>query len=589
MAKFILSNKENIVEKIVADSCSVGFKVSGSYKVSAFYNCFYKLSNPNCNFLTIVDDFVSVTGTCIYKGVHGEDALKAIYSDFKSNMDINSIRDEVIGNCAFIIKKDDKIFVFGEYNAFYDIYFYSKNGLWIVAHDLYDVYKSIKDLNINKLNMLEHLSLGCNYCGETIFDDVYRLQDNESLTINLLDGSITKYVFNVEWKGKEKLTYEESVSKISSTLKSISKTFYDNFGIPALSSTGGLDNRLNLAMFLANGIKPDLYYGIGNSGATNTFPGDLMVNKEIEKNFGTKLHQVSWNNSNPIDRDWEELKNKYGFSSVCYAGAKDFFEAYENIPNSSLLFGYMGELYRNLDVWEVRKFKSMTLGEYIDEYLIKSFINSKTKLFDDIDKIKQHLYRQLEKVCKKWNININSISSEDEFFLNLERRRCADVVIVNLVNYHHYCSYLIGNHQVLSFVAPILAKSKLKCKFQLDILKELYPQVLHIPFFSHCRMRVYEPKTNTLREKKTFLQILKQCIPRQCRTIVKDNIPKVLRPSKEAKKMNEDLFDQGTYLALQKIFKEHNLLEGKDYNAWIDGRLDRLFMSYAQELFLFSK
>lgn len=53
--------------------------------------------------------------------------------------------------------------------------------------------------------------------------------------------------------------------------------------------------------------------------------------------------------------------------------------------------------------------------------------------------------------------------------------------------------------------------------------------------------------------------------------------------------MNEDLFDQGTYLALQKIFKEHNLLEGKDYNAWIDGRLDRLFMSYAQELFLFSK
>lgn len=589
MAKFILSNKENIVEKIVADSCSVGFKVSGSYKVSAFYNCFYKLSNPNCNFLTIVDDFVSVTGTCIYKGVHGEDALKAIYSDFNSNMDINSIRDEVIGNCAFIIKKDDKIFVFGEYNAFYDIYFYSKNGLWIVAHDLYDVYKSIKDLNINKLNMLEHLSLGCNYCGETIFDDVYRLQDNESLTINLLDGSITKYEFNVEWKGKEKLTYEESVSKISSTLKSISKTFYDNFGIPALSSTGGLDNRLNLAMFLANGIKPDLYYGIGNSGATNTFPGDLMVNKEFEKNFGTKLHQVSWNSSNPIDRDWEELKNKYGFSSVCYAGAKDFFEAYENIPNSSLLFGYMGELYRNLDVWEVRKFKSMTLDEYIDEYLIKSFINSKTKLFDDIDKIKQHLYRQLKKVCKKWNIDINSISSEDEFFLNLERRRCSDVVIVNLVNYHHNCSYLIGNHQVLSFVASILAKSKLKCKFQLDILKELYPQVLHIPFFSHCRMRVYEPKTNTLREKKTFLQILKQCIPSQCRTIVKDNIPKVLRPSKEVKKMNEDLFDQGTYLALQKIFKEHNLLEGKDYNAWIDGRLDRLFMSYAQELFLFSK
>ena len=98
---------------------------------------------------------------------------------------------------------------------------------------------------------------------------------------------------------------------------------------------------MNLATFLAIGARPDLYYGVGNSGATNTFSGDLKVNLEFEKSFGTKLNQVSWNNSTPIDKDWEELKNKYGFSSVCYGGAKDFFDAYERIPNSKYGFNIL--------------------------------------------------------------------------------------------------------------------------------------------------------------------------------------------------------------------------------------------------------
>lgn len=53
----------------------------------------------------------------------------------------------------------------------------------------------------------------------------------------------------MNWKNSGSMSYDECVSKISSSLKSIGKTFFDNFGTPALSSTGGLDNRLNLAIF----------------------------------------------------------------------------------------------------------------------------------------------------------------------------------------------------------------------------------------------------------------------------------------------------------------------------------------------------
>lgn len=587
MSKFILSNSINIVQQIVADSCSAGFEVSGKFNGQISYRSFYKLSCKNFNFYAIGNDFISVVGTFIYKGKHGQEALIAIYDDFSAN--INSIRDNVIGNCAFIIKKGSLLYVFGEYFGFYDIFYYNKNGLFIISHDLYDLYKGITDLKINKLNMLEHLALGGNYCGETFFDDVYRLQDNETLIIDTSTGCLEKSTFNVNWKINESMSYDECVSKISSSLKSIGKTFFDNFGTPALSSTGGLDNRLNLATFLAIGAKPDLYYGVGNSGATNTFSGDLMVNQEFEKSFGVKLNQVSWNNSTPIDKDWKELKNKYGFSSVCYGGAKDFFEAYEQIPNSTVLFGCMGELYRNLDVWEERKFKSMSLDEYIEKYLISEFMHNGSKLFDETDAIKNHLYEKLLEVCKKWSINPSMISANEDFFLNLERRRCSDIAILNLMNYHHNCCYIFAQHNIFQILANVDAVAKKQYKFQLDLLRSIYPTVLSVPIFSHCRFQKYDTLNNTLSDYKSLYRILKSMIPIGYRKKLKSLLPVSILgvfndKYLDTKKNLENLFDIESNEVIKQIFENFGLMEDVDYKALVNGRLDRDVLKFAQEL-----
>lgn len=587
MSKFILSNNINIVQQIVADSCSAGFEVSGKFNGQICYTSFYKLSCKNFNFYAIGNDFISVVGTFIYKGKHGREALIAIYDDFSAN--INSIRDNVIGNCAFIIKKGSLLYVFGEYFGFYDIFYYYKNGLFIISHDLYDLYKGITDLKINKLNMLEHLALGVNYCGETFFDDVYRLQDNETLIINTSTGSLEKSSLNVNWKNSGSMSYDECVSKISSSLKSIGKTFFDNFGTPALSSTGGLDNRLNLAIFLAIGARPDLYYGVGNSGATNTFSGDLKVNQEFEKSFGTKLNQVSWNNSTPIDKDWEELKNKYGFSSVCYGGARDFFEAYKQIPNSTILFGCVGELYRNLDVWEKRKFKPMSLDEYIEKYLISEFMHNGTKLFDEIADIKNHLYEKLLEVCKKWSINPSMISANDDFLLNLERRRCSDVAILNLMNYHHNCSYIFAQHNVFQILANVDSVAKKQYKFQLDLLKSIYPEVLSVPIFSHCRFQKYDSLNNTLSDYKSLYRILKSMIPNGYRKKLKNLLPvSILSVFNDKyldnKKNLENIFDIESNEVIKHLFENFGLMEDVDYKALVNGRLDRDVLKFAQEL-----
>lgn len=587
MSKFILSNNINIVQQIIDDSCSAGFEVSGKINGQINYISFYKLSCKNCNFYAIGNDFISVVGTFIYKGKHGQEALLAIYEDFSAN--INAIRDKVIGNCAFIIKKGRSLYVFGEYYGLYDIYYYNKNGLFVISHDLFDLYKSVIGLKINKLNMLEHLALGVNYCGETFLDDVYRLQDNESLIINTSTGSLEKSTFKVDWKSNESISYDECVSKIASTLMSIGKTVFENFGTPALSSTGGLDNRLNLATFLAIGAKPELYYGVGNSGTTNTFPGDLKVNQEFEVKFGTKLNQVSWNNSTPIDRDWEELKSKYGFSSVCYGGAKDFFDAYERIPNSTILFGYMGELYRNLDVWENRKFKPMTLDEYIDKYLIDEFIQNGTKLFDEIVNIKNHLHEKLLEVCNKWNINPYMITANDDFFLNLERRRCSDIAILNLMNYHHNCCYIFAQHNVFQILANVDAIAKKQYKFQLDLLECIYPAVLSVPIFSHCRFQKYDSLNNTLSDYKSLYRFLKSIIPIGYRKKLKNLLPVSIlsifnNKYLDNKKNLENLFDIESNEAIKQILEKFGLIEDVDYKALVNGRLDRDVLKFAQEL-----
>lgn len=108
MSKFILSNNINIVQQIIDDSCSAGFEVSSKINGQINYISFYKLSCKNCNFYAIGNDFISVVGTFIYKGKHGQEALLAIYEDFSAN--INAIRDKVIGNCAFIIKKGRSLY-----------------------------------------------------------------------------------------------------------------------------------------------------------------------------------------------------------------------------------------------------------------------------------------------------------------------------------------------------------------------------------------------------------------------------------------------------------------------------------------------
>ena len=83
MGKFILTNSVAKTSESISFSTANGYVVSGKYeneKIS--FASYYKLAIKNENFLSIGDDFVSVTGTVIYKDTIGQESLRMIYNDF---------------------------------------------------------------------------------------------------------------------------------------------------------------------------------------------------------------------------------------------------------------------------------------------------------------------------------------------------------------------------------------------------------------------------------------------------------------------------------------------------------------------------
>lgn len=586
MAKFILTNSKSKTDYSVSLSSKVGYKLSGRYEGGVIaFACFHKLSVDNENFLLVGNDFVSVIGTVIYKDSIGLESLKMIYADFDGN--VNSIRDNVLGNGTFIIKKGDEITIFCEYLGLFQNFYTFNNGNLIVSNDLYDICKLCDNLEADSENIVLRALMAGVYGDETEVKSVHYLMDNEALVINTVSGEFNIKGVDADWRCYEDLNYNQVVQRIGDFLKESAAIFAKHYGVPGLSSTGGLDNRLNLASFLVNGIKPDLYYGIGNSSVTNTFNGDLAINKEYVKKFKLNLNLISWENSVPITKDWNEMEHLYGMHSVHYAGSKAFNQSYVDIKNKLLLFGCMGEIYRIDDntYLEDTNFKDFTLDQYIDMYPIGHYWSSAQLLFKNTDRIHEHIKSKLLPLCEKWGLNPEHLSATDDFLLWMERMHRSDIYIPNLMNRHHYCAFLTSQIQIVRLLSLIHPKDKKDAKFHLDLLKYLYPEIMQVPIFSRNQFWIYDKKSNTMK------RLLSARLKNIAKGIIPNSILEFLRSlfsilGLRKRKFN-DSADAQSISSLRQILKRHNLIDGINVKVVPHGILSKSVVLVAQILFLF--
>lgn len=86
------------------------------------------------------------------------------------------------------------------------------------------------------------------------------------------------------------------------------------------------------------------------------------------------------------------------------------------------------------------------------------------------------------KLCKKYNLGSDHIADRDNVLLQLEYRKFADIMMMNIVNQMKYSFLLLFEYDSINF-ARISVEKMNKSHFMLDVIMQLYPRVLDIPDF----------------------------------------------------------------------------------------------------------
>jgi hypothetical protein len=512
MAKTFLTNNKIYYNNVVKDSINIGFVEYSNFE-SEIDNLvvFNKLKVKNINYLEFKEGYVSVSGTFIYDSSINKEGLSKLYYDFDN---INDIRKLLIGNYLICIKKNNYIYVFGDENNIYNINYFTKDDTWIISNSLFDIAKQIhKILIVNELNLIEEIFQNGIINNESIFTNIMKLMGTEYISIDLKTN-----IFKVENFNKLKPTTKKNTIGIENLVSTIKKNIMNintNFKNISISMTGGLDSRIVLSSYMNSNIKPKIIYGVGNSSITNTHNNDLKINKIYEEKLKLKFTQLNWGTPNEIDTFWEFYLEKYGILSRIYGGSNNVFMSYEDIDNTDFIdFGYFGETLRNVDWIEDRKKNDFSLDEYLNDF----YINKDLKYIITKDKYieyKKHIYNKLLNICKENNINDTTYIHKNEFqIIHNEYRKSADNVLLNFINYNYYSINLLSIKSIQDCVLNLTYKEKLRSQVIIKLIKQMYPDILNIPIFSHRKMFRLNKIDLSLKEIKTdyFIAILKKII-----------------------------------------------------------------------------
>ena len=291
---------------------------------------------------------------------------------------------------------------------------------------------------------------------------------------------------------------ETRVKDIAKDMKYVAGVMSQNFGQTTLGCTGGFDSRMTLAAYLSAGIKPKIAYGYGNSRVAESKVGDVEVNKEYSNRYGLDFHLAAWNETDPLDKLWDEYIQKFG--RLIYDGCEDTYSFYTNKDDLFLSFGYMGEFYREPDWSKAIEPDNMTL----DDYLWKNHADIFNKnIIEACPILLQHWIKKWRKLNEEHGILSDSFKKEDLFWINLAYRHSADSHMVNLINQYKYAHYLMSEIKIIRN-SYLNFEEKYNGRFMIKILKELYPDILQVPFFSHCQKMKFNESLMQLEQQYTI-------------------------------------------------------------------------------------
>lgn len=490
MSKCILTSIKSDHEELVNGFVKFDFKIGFNIYTDDFQITFFKKLGCLDSSIYVSSDklsFCTSVGTFIYKKKSGISAYKQVLQDFKLNKSINEIRSNSIGMFTLYFYFSNKLFVISDAEASHFTYYYYKNGRFISTQTYYHVAKLIKPkVDDQALNEATFLS---GFIGEqSPFQDILKLQTHKSLVFK--DGN-----FVITNNQSNRLNKTKNYSQ---SLNHVVDAYRLNFASPAISMTGGIDSRTVLAFYLNNGMKPTLLHGQGNSYLTNTHKEDFELVKLISKNNNLRYKLLDFSDSVPYSDNWQENLEKYGELYHIYGANENYISSYINQSHDLIHFGLIGERLR----------QNFTI-EHSKKFTIKNIIES---MFNPKSMPKyiysENIFKKSMIVKLKATIGDSTLSiSEIDYY----KRQNRDTQLMNLFNlYVASDNFFTSNYMTSNYVRKISPDERVNAKFQIQLIKENYSDLLDIPFFSHQRFVTFNEKekiSTTSKIKRTVKKI----------------------------------------------------------------------------------
>lgn len=514
MSRIILSNNNNWAEYLTSNIEGSGFETN--FKGNILYNSepvgylttFKKLHVDNCNYFEKNREWVATSGTFVYKGLLGQDALKVFLEDAKQKS-IKELRACSEGMYVVLYQISNCIYAFVDETQSCRFHYFYDGINYILTNEAVHMYKLLNpEIYIPAAQLCLHIE---NFTAKnSMFKNIYRLMADEYIKIDLQENKFFVEKAELNYYKYEFKTREEALNIITDKIKEHAKIRNNIFKDVTIYQTGGTDSRLVLATY--KGIKPKLIYMHGNNFILPTKLEDSVICRKLSSKMDLDLKIYDLSSDCFIDYINTDSKNYWrdGDSITCLGNNSKFKNNILNQVSSEFCdFGYYGEMFRQFDQLNLFYKEPFTLNDFVE----KLFFNNleQVKCFNDISEVRGELYDIFLRHAKNMNMDITNLLKDDCFALWSYRRSIVDLSLPKITNLTRYSYPILGQKEIYDLINQVPYLWKKDAWLQLSLIQNLNPDCLNIPFFSHCKPCIFNKADMSLipDEKFKFVKSIK--------------------------------------------------------------------------------
>ncbi|MBL4720419.1 MAG: hypothetical protein JKY20_04720 [Alphaproteobacteria bacterium] len=305
-----------------------------------------KLNQSPVNFQAFENgDFITHTGTFLYKGDIGTSALSNYYNAFDPN---RVSWDDTNGHFGLILSKANTLHLTNDAIDAYAVY-RNQDGT-VYSNSFLAVLECVDKPRIDTQGCYEYAWSESVFGGKTFVKNIERVPPNTLISISRKIEEIPQPAPIHVSSTTDDISFEDAVTEHSQRLQALFSKYATNFkGRLRTALSGGYDSRLILGHLLDAGVTPDLFvFGRDDDP-------DVRVALTIAKGENIPIEHIDKGGTPPpppeefaetVERNFIAFDG-WKFSGIFDHGADLSDRLFRSQSNTVMMNGSVGEIYRN--------------------------------------------------------------------------------------------------------------------------------------------------------------------------------------------------------------------------------------------------